>query len=450
MKINIQMPRRTPPQKRFDESTSRFNLSVWGRQSGKSTAGYRKMIWKPLQINHPGIYWHVLQTYSAADIIFERYMREIYPHKGTIWNYSSETERRIELIGGRHVFFKSGDNFEDLRAESLSGCIIDEARQQHPDLWRLVIRPMLAKAHSINPQLGWADMLTTPNGFDWVYDIYNDALLNPSEWGVIHAPSTEAWWWTPEEIDSAKKSMGEAEFAQEIMAEFRDLTTGKAYVNWSEANMLTENPFFKGRLIHPGLPICVFMDFNLSPMAWTLAQKKIDDFYCFDEVWLTRSHTQEAAEVLAQKIIAYGHQKLGVILVGDATSKSGQRAAAGQSDYDIVCQVLDKYEIRWVNMTPESNPNVKDRVNTVNAKLKDGNGISHLWIHPTNCPQLRRDFERVVWKASSGSLILDQTTDKERTHSSDGVGYGICELSPLVYKKGGTRMSIINAPGLNY
>lgn len=98
-------------------------------------------------------------------------------------------------------------------------------------------------------------------------------------------------------------------------------------------------------------------------------------------------------------------------------------------------------------MTPESNPQVKDRVNAVNAKLKDGNGDRHLWFHP-DCKQAIRDMQRVVWKEGSGGAILDQTTDKERTHSSDGVGYVISELSPLVYKKGTTRMSIINAPGI--
>jgi hypothetical protein len=294
---------------------------------------------------------------------------------------------------------------------------------------------------------GWCDLLTTPNGFDHCYDTYMEVLNDP-EWTVIHAPSTEAWWWTPEEVQSAKKTMGEAEFSQEILAEFRDLTAGRAYLNFStEKNIRDKSPFYPSAIIHPGLPILVAMDFNITPMAWALGQKKVDQFYFFDEIWLKQSHTQEAAEVLAQKIITMNHQKLGVILCGDASSKSSQRAAAGQSDYDIVCQVLDKHNIRWVNMTPDSNPHVKDRVNTVNAKLKDGNGDTHLWFHP-DCKETIRDFQRVVWKEGSGGATLDQTTDRERTHASDGPGYAICELSPLVYKKGSTRMSVIQAPGI--
>ena len=400
------------------------------------------MFWKPIQAKKENaIYWHILQTHSAAEVIFERYDRLIHPFKDDLVTYRSESDKRFELIGKKNIFFKSGENYEDLRSESLDGVIIDELRQQHPSLWKMIIRPMLAKSG------GWADLLTTPNGFDHCYDVYMDVLNDPA-WTVIHAPSTEAWWWTPEEVESAKATMGEAEFAQEIMAEFRDLTAGRAYINFSsKENIRSTNPFFKNQIVHPGLPTIVAMDFNITPMAWTLGQKKVDDFYFFDELWLKQSHTQEAAEVLAQKVLKLPNLKHGVILCGDATSKSSQRAAAGQSDYDIVCQVLDKHNIKWVNMAPESNPHVKDRVNAVNAKLKDGNGERHLWFHP-DCKQAIRDMQRVVWKEGSGGAILDQTTDKERTHSSDGIGYVISELSPLVYKKGSTRMSIINAPSI--
>lgn len=435
--LNITMPARTPPQRKYDSSTCRFNLSVWGRQSGKSTAGLRKLLWKPLQSKEDATYWHVLQTHSAAEVMFERYMKMIHPYRDQILSYKNEGEKRIELIGGRSIFWKSGENYEDLRGETLDGVVIDEARLQDPLLWRSTIRPMLAKTK------GWGDILTTPNGYDWVYDLYNEANLDP-DWLVIHAPSSEAWWWNPEEIDSAKRTMSESEFAQEIMAEFRDMTAGRAYVTFGEHNLRETNPFYSKGLVHPQLPIIIGMDFNLSPMAWTLGQKKIDDFYWFDELYLKRSHTQEASEALAQMIIGYNHQKTGVILCGDATSKSGQRAAAGQSDYDIVCQTLDRHNIKWIQMTPESNPTVKDRVNTVNSKLQDASGASHVFIHPKNCPQAVRDFQRVVWKDVQGQMILDQSTDKERTHSSDGISYAVCALSPLVYKKGSTVMRIIN------
>lgn len=324
--------------------------------------------------------------------------------------------------------FKSGEVFDNLRSDTLTGVIIDEVRDQHPDLWPMVIRPMLTTTK------GWGAFIGTPNGFDHFYDLFCFAQKNTTgNWEAFQAPSTCNPLITEEELQDARRTMSEAQYEQEYLAQFRDLTTGKAYINFSEQNLRLTSPFYQHGLVHPQLPIIVAMDFNLSPMAWTLGQKKVDDFYWFDEVWLTRSHTVEAARALCEKIVALKHQDPGVILAGDATSKSGQRAAAGQSDYDIVCQMLDSYKIKWTNVTPESNPPVRDRVNNMNAKLKDANGGVHMWFHPTNCPMAVRDCQRVVWKQSATSVLLDQTTNPELTHSTDGVGYAIYALSPLKY-----------------
>lgn len=385
------------------------------------------MLKRPLEGPRLGVYWHILQTASAAEIAFNRYVR-LFP-KST-WNElwakkPNESDKTVFLTGHREVHFKSGHEFNNLRAETLHGAIIDECREQDPELWPMVIRPMLGRYK------GWCDFYSTPNGFDWFYDLAKAAENDP-EWDVICAPSTDAWWWDQAEIASAKRTMSEAQFAQEILAEFRDLISGRAYKNYGAHNKADHNPFWADGLIHPYLPINIGLDFNLNPMAWCLSQKKIGDFFFFDEIFLRGSHTQEAAKALAEKIVEYKHEKLGVILAGDATSKAGQRAAAGQSDYDIVCQTLDSYKIAWRNETPESNPTVKDRLNTVNAHLLDANGTPHIKILKGSCPELEKDFERVVVKPGA-SLVLDQTTDKERTHMSDGAGYKICALSPLKY-----------------
>jgi len=370
------------------------------------------------------VYWYVLQTYSAAEIAFKRFVR-LFPRSS--WDQCfekkpNESERTVFLAGNRQVHFKSGQNFEDLRAETLHGCIIDECRQQNESLWRQIVRPMLGR------HKGWCDFYSTPNGFDWFYDLYQSAQGN-DEWAVFHSPSTACFWWTETEIESTKKTMSEAEFAQEIRAEFRDLTRGKAYKNYSQQNHSTHNPLaVAGLKWNPMLPIHVGMDFNLSPMAWTLAQKRHNRMHFEDEVWIQRSDTAEAALVLCDKVS--GH-KPGIILVGDSTSRAGQRAAAGKSDYDILCEVLDFRGIKWTNLTPSENPRVKDRVNTVNARLRSASGEVFVTVNPESCPMLHRDFERVAWKVHNDGVLLDQKTDPMLTHSSDGAGYLICQVLPI-------------------
>ena len=421
------MPRRTPPQIKLDQSSKRFNLSVWGRQSGKTTAGYRKLLWKPLQSRESSIYWHVLQTYSAADVVFERYLKFLHPHKEYLIKYKNEVERRVELPGKRNVFFKSGHNFEDLRTETLDGIVIDEARQQSKELWTMVVFPMLGRFNA------WCDIMTTPNGYDWIYDL-KKAKENDPSWGVTTAPSWDAWWWTPAQIEEAKKNMTELEFRQEIGAEFVNLRSGKVYYAFTDANKTEICPWYADRPWSPYHPVVLGLDFNVNPMHWTLGQSVNHYWWWFDEIHMKDSNTAEAATALATKLLVMREQghapsDYDVMICGDS-SGNARSTKSNESDYEIIKQVLKAHGIKFRNITPPANPSSKDRVNTVNAKCKSASGEIAMWVHPLNCKMLIHDLERVVWKPGA-DFILDSGPAKDLTHASDSIGYPISEMSPI-------------------
>ena len=401
------------------------------------------MLWKPLTSKTDSIYWYILQTNTAAEIAFNRYWDMIRPTPGLLMKKPNESEKSVQLIGNRMIFFKSGHEFENLRAETLDGCIIDEYRQQSKFLWQRVIRAMLARKN------GWCDFLSTPNGFEHFYDLFEMAKSDKSgEWAAFHAPSSEAWWWTPEEISSAKATMSEAEFSQEIMAEFRDLAAGKAYLSFGTHNLSMTSPFSKTvGLWSPYMPIILGPDFNITPMAWTISQMNHLDWYFFDEIFLRQSHTLEASEVFAHKVLIMKEQGFkaepNVIICGDATSKSSQRAAAGKSDYDILESTLKKYGITYQQRTPETNPKVKDRVNTMNMMMRAADGSVHFYLNPETCPNLKKDCERVVWKIGASGAFLDQVSNPDLTHISDGAGYAVCELTPLTGAGHSTKIRLI-------
>jgi hypothetical protein len=405
---------------KMHNSKARFRVGAFGRQSGKSTWAINELL-KTAWENPGTIHWFISPTHEQAKIQYRRLVGMLWPCREVMLK-KNQTELRVKLINQAEISFKSGEVADNLRGATLNSVIIDEVRDQPSHLWSMIVRPMLATTN------GRASFISTPNGFDGFYDLAQMSKLNP-DWETFQAPSTCNPLFTDQEANAARQTMSEAVFAQEILAEFRDLTAGKAYINFGNENKLDKNPFCtEGKLINEYLPIHIGLDFNLSPMAWTLAQKKGNHIHFFDEIFLEGSHTQEATKVLIDKV--RGH-KLGVVLVGDATGKAGQRAAAGQSDYDILCQMLDDAGIKWLNLTPESNPGVKDRVNTVNARLKSATNEIHITVNPNTCPRLTKDFERVSWKQGSGGAVLDQTTDHLLTHASDGAGYLICQVLPI-------------------
>ena len=68
---------------------------------------------------------------------------------------------------------------------------------------------------------------------------------------------------------------------------------------------------------------------------------------------------------------------------------------------DFFARNSDRY--RAVFHVRSTNPPVRDRVNCVNARLRNQAGERRLVIHP-QCKQLIQDFERVQWKTDSQGM----------------------------------------------
>lgn len=425
--IRLYKPHRA--QFRFHTDKSRFRVVSWGRQTGKSTGCLNELLAKAWE--NPGTrYWFIMPTFDQAKGMYRRTVGMLWNCRGVLLK-KNQTELRIKLINQSEIVFKSGEVFDNLRSETLHGVIIDEVRDQRPELWNMVIRPMLATTQ------GWAAFVSTPRGYDHFYDLAESAKVDKSgEWSFMHMPATESPLWPASEIESIKRSMSEAEFAQEVMAEFRDITSGKAYYAHGTHNQRLTTPFMTSDIeqrVSERLPVVLGCDFNLSPMSWALGQTDRMKWHWFDEIYLEDSNTQEASHALIQKLLALRDRNLlkakpQVIICGDATAKAGQRAAAGSSDYDILLGQLKRFGITYDNLTPDSNPLVVDRVNNVNAKLESADKQVSLTYDPVKCPHIKRDFERVVWKAQG---TLNQTTDPTLTHMSDAIGYPVSEMTPI-------------------
>jgi hypothetical protein len=435
--VDLWLPKRTPPQIRLANSTKRFNVASWGRQSGKTTNGTWKFTYKPLQGRDGGVYWYILQNYAAAEIVFRRFW-DLHRDSGLLLGKPHESDLHCTLINNAMVHFKSGKNFEDLRAETLDGCIIDEYRQQSPHLWSRVVYPMLARFNA------WCDIYSTPNGFDHFHDIAEHAKANPKNWGFFHAPSTEAPWWTPEMIEEAKRTMSEAEFAQEILAEFRDITSDRAYISYGAHNKFEQNPFAApGEIASPHLPVWLFCDFNLAPMAWIIAQEHKKHVHAFNEVYIPRTLDQfEAPRLLVSKLMQIKDvHKMPLFITGDASGKATQRTSH-KSDYDILLEFLRSKGFRPQLKAPAANPGIKDRVTTMNARLRAANGEVFVTINPKMCPELDIDLTRTLWKKTDAPT-LDPGPENIRTHPSDALGYGVCTLAPTEVRGQTGRVGVI-------
>ena len=69
---------------------------------------------------------------------------------------------------------------------------------------------------------------------------------------------------------------------------------------------------------------------------------------------------------------------------------------------------------------PRTNPQIRDRVNLTNAKLRSASGNIGLLVD-RKCKELIKDFEQVSYKEDSNQI--DKERDRMRTHLSDALGY---------------------------
>ncbi len=72
--------------------------------------------------------------------------------------------------------------------------------------------------------------------------------------------------------------------------------------------------------------------------------------------------------------------------------------------------------------------NIKDRIDSTNARLKDSKGNIKLRIHP-RCKRLIKDFRQVTWE-----LLLNKNKAGKLTHASDGISYMAHWKYPLTPK----------------
>ena len=412
-------------QRRIHYSKTKYNIVNWGRQSGKTTYGLNKILGKSWNGPKDGVYWYILQTYSACQVVFRRLMKFYHNCPNAFFTRPTIGNMHIQFSHGPQIFFKSGKNYQDLRAETLNGVVVDEFRQQHPELWGQVLYPMLVHHDA------WCDILSTPNGYDHFYDLFHAAKKSPN-WSTFHAPSTEAPWWTPDKIEEAMRTMSQGVLDQEIYALFRNIQQGLAYLSHGEHNQLTTNPFGDYDSSHcvPFLPIILTCDFNINPMAWLLIQFNNDIAYAFKELCIQNTNTQEAALVFCQLYKQNGWKNT-IWITGDATAKSKKTSSKGANDYDIICDVLRSNDIPHELMVPDGNPLVRDRVNAINGALLNSRKFSRFFYNPQECPMFKKDLDRVVWK--TGDMIyLDEGPDKSLTHISDAAGYFVHQFMSIV------------------
>jgi phage terminase large subunit len=169
-----------------------------------------------------GRFSYVAPFYAQAKSVAWEYLKKF---SEPLWAQKpNESELRVDLFNGSRVRLFGGDNPDALRGMYNDGVILDEYPLMRQSVWGEVIRPTLSD------RLGWATFIGTPKGRAGLYDIWKGReqwegvdmfrlMLKASETGII--PSSE--------LEDAKRTMTEDEYAQEYECSFEAAIKGSVY-----------------------------------------------------------------------------------------------------------------------------------------------------------------------------------------------------------------------------
>lgn len=341
------------------------------------------------------------------------------------------SENRVSLRAtGSEILFRSLDKFERLRGTNLAWFGIDELTYCTESAWlRLEARLRDPLAKELSGFGVW-----TPKGFDWVYRRFIDPArgeLQKSLYSATLARPRENRHLPADFYDRLAASYAERFAAQEIEGEYLNICSGRAYYAFDRRLHVTSQRY------RIGTSILWALDFNVDPMCSVICQ--IEDtttreeaflgrssakLRVLDEIALRDSNTLEACEEFERRLERLaGNRDLNIVIYGDAAGAA--RSTAGKSDYQIIREYFRaRPHLRASYKVGSSNPKVRDRVNAVNAKLRNAVRFIGVQIDPS-CKTLIQDLEQVVFKADANGNMTGELdkSDKERTHMSDAFGY---------------------------
>jgi phage terminase large subunit len=225
---------------------SRFKVINVGRRSGKTVLSIIKLLIEVQKAKK--VVWYVAPTYRQAKSIAWTLLKEYTPEKfSPQWN---ETELKCSLPNGSEIHLKGADNPDSLRGTKVDLFVFDEVAFY--DAWKATweaLRPILVDSQAP----AW--FVSTPNGFNHFYELYNRQHADP-DYKSFHFTSYDNPYVLAEEIDKAKLEMDPQSFAQEFMADFTR-PTGTVYQDW---NINNYKPFD----YDPDLPLHITFDWGVS------------------------------------------------------------------------------------------------------------------------------------------------------------------------------------------
>lgn len=425
--------RYVPQQARFCESTARFDVIEAGRRSGKTELVKRRGVEEAVIEGalRPGQTWFSKFCAPTRDQSKSIFWTDLKALSEPWWARDpSESDLQIFLRGGAEIWVCGLDKPARIEGTPCDRLAVDELANVKPDAWERHLRPVLDTERPGLP-VGRAWLFGVPRPGTQFAELARLAK-DPDEpdYAYHFWPSSAVL--SPDTIEAARRTLDPRTFDQEYGGQ-RVSFEGMVYYTWNPEQNCRPLDY------NPDLDLIVCLDFNVSPGTAAILQEQhleVEDdertTCVIGEVHIPNNSNTPA---VCRKIIAdWGHHKGRVLLYGDATGGSRHTSQTEGTDWDLAFQILREHfgQDKVRDRVGRSNPPVKSRINSTNARICNASGDVRMIVDPKKAPHVVADWEGVkVLKGSAGEVDKRAGEDQGLTHLSEAIGYYLHEEFPF-------------------
>ena len=396
------------------KNTARFFVMVCGRRFGKTTASAMEATYYASQPNKR--IWLVGLSYDKADLMFrEIWKLMVIGHSNDIVR-ASEKDRIIKFKWGTTVEAKSADNPDSLVGEGLDLLIIDEAAKVKRKIWDMYLSPTLSD------RKGKAIFITTPEGFNWVYDLY---LLGKEDelWESHQAPSWDNHFAFPDGkqdqfLLERKRNMAKEVYEQEYGAKFTSFA-GRVYPFERDLDV-GKFPY------NPNFPTFCSIDFGYRmPAVGWFQIHRVGGIWHINMIDEIIHKINVKTDILAEKILSrnYNVRKY----YGDPAGMQAQ----GQSGLGDI-EIFRRKGIKVNTKRDKVSKSIASGISHVRGFIENAENQRFLHIDE-KCTEIMKDLEnyRYPEPKEGGDLKPEPLKDGYHDHGCDMIRYFFINQFPI-------------------
>ena len=405
-----------PHQWSFLTSKKPINGLIAGYGSGKTHVFLHKTFVNHIsKKNNKGVSngWVVYPTYDLADELFVEPFKDLLISKGIPHTYNIakhkfktpygviklyQLQKPQRIIGAELTYI----GFDEFDVESWKNCDMAfkkaVGRMRGSDECEIFI-------------------VSSPEGYHYCHKIFVEDA-GPDRF-IVHGKTTDNKYLPDSYLELMRNTYDERLLKAYMNGEFTNLQQGSTYYGFNREQHTGQVSY------NPNLPIRISMDWNCDPLCAVIWQKytQAPNIKVVKEISL---HHRGEGDLMTQRMcdtIKELYPRNIYIAYPDATG-TARHSSAQYSDIDIVRKNNIKVNVAHIN------PRVVNRVNAMNKQFSKNNILID-----RSCKELISDLEKVTNK--QGTREIDKS-NKNLTHLTDALGYGVSWEFPVVKPSIGT------------